>query len=69
MNFEILMYREGAQAPFRAGIWSASNVHTAVKRALTGYPMERGDRDVAGVGHDWVKLGVHEAILIKVRHI
>lgn len=70
MNFQIKLYKEGAQVPFRTGVWSASNVHTAVSRALTAFPMEIG-RGVAHTGNPshWVKLDVGQAVIVKVRRL
>lgn len=70
MNYKIELYAEGdmRRGPTRSGVWSASNLHTALARAVTGYPMEK-ERGVAHVGADWYKLFPGEMVNIEVRRL
>jgi hypothetical protein len=66
MEFRIRILREGHTV--RAGHWSG-NLHTAVTRALTGFPCQ--SRGVAHTGDpkDWTRLGIGERITVEVERV
>jgi hypothetical protein len=68
MTFEIKIWQEGSRGPVRAGIWSG-NLHTAVRRALTGYPCITKNGDIAVTGADWLKLKIGEVVTLQAKRI
>lgn len=69
MNFRMAIFDEGGKC-VRAGVWSASNLHTALARAVSGYPMEkaRGPSHV-GAARNWYWLGVGKSARIEVTRL
>jgi hypothetical protein len=69
MNYQIEFYEENRRT--RAGVWTATNLHTALKRAASGYPTEPRSRDIAQTGKpkDWYKLAIGQSVTIKVMRI
>ena len=68
MNFQIRLRNEKRLVE-RSGVWTASNVHTAVSRALTGYPTDHKSGDVAHTGIYWTKLSIGQEITIEVKRL
>lgn len=71
MNYLIEIFRDDGQMleSARSGYYSGSNLHTAVRRALTGFDPDQRGIAATGKEKDWIKLGINEALQINVRRV